>query len=287
MKKQALNFLWINLEFPAKPHPYADKGYIYNPIPSEYIENMQKAAKTNSDADVFLWVDSKRLTPLQYQWLKATIAPVKLQDLRSIPEYNKEVLYNQGDNNTTWREDAGKKSIIWQQVDAAKILIALQGKYVQSFFVDMDHAHIKLNNAEVQKRINKYGFLIGQEDINPPPFIHNMSESLRENIGTIENQFFAITPRSKLLFKALYKETIKTAHKEGDNGWLVFKTKFEQLIYKKKTTKNKVAYTLDAEGSPAYQPGASNAYGVYDVCDNRTVLTSRMLNEPSQIKVTL
>ena len=66
---------------------------------------------------------------------------VQLKDLRSIPEYDKEPLYNEAETDPHWR-DGGQASLIWRQVDAAKILVSLQGNYDQTFFADLDHAHL-------------------------------------------------------------------------------------------------------------------------------------------------
>jgi len=265
MKKQALNFLWINLELPARKDP--KDGYIYNPMPSEYIENMRKAAKLNPNADTSLWVDSKRLSPLQYSWIKATIAPTQLKDLRSIPEYNNEDLYSKGDTNPNWREGL-KHSLIWRQVDAAKILIALQSSdYEQSFFVDMDFAHIELDSPDVQKRIEKFGFLIGGYRLK--------HKDITDKI--IENQFFGITSKSKPLFKEIYKKSLDDAY-AGYNGWKVFRNAFEEKRRCLPCDTSNMIYDILPKGSLSYQPSSKNVTG-YD----RTPSLEKK-KEPTQIK---
>jgi len=245
-KEQSLNFLWLNLDLPAHPDP--ESGYISNPIPGEYIENIRKSAKINPNADISLWVDSKRLTPLQYSWLKASITPVELQDLRSIPEYNNEDLYNHGEENPYWR-NVKKDTTIWRQVDAAKILVALQGNYSQSFFLDLDYAHIKLDTPEIQQRLNDYGFLIGQRTYKP--LIVNGVEQHSESI--LENQFFGITGKSKEIFTDLYKDTLVESYK-GNNGWRIFKAKFKDIVAEMKKPQEDIAYDIRPDGSQAYHP---------------------------------
>src|SRR5471030_3291714 len=65
---QAMNFLWLNLDLPAKPDP--EDGSIREPLPLKYIENVREAGKNNKAAEMFLWVDSKRLTERQMEFLK-------------------------------------------------------------------------------------------------------------------------------------------------------------------------------------------------------------------------
>lgn len=273
MKKQALNFLWLGLDLPAIPCPYED--HIYNPMPSEYIENVNRAAKNNPETDTSLWVDSERLTPLQYAWLKAALpAPVKLQDLRSIPEYNSEALYNEGDANKCWREENDQSSLIWRQVDAAKVLITLQGDYEQSFFTDMDYAHLELNSDEIQERMNEYGFLIGEYSCTSDLDIERK----------IENQFFGITKENKEFFKDLYVKTIDEAYK-GENGWPIFVEAFTSKIKEMGSTQATVAYSVKPKGSPAFQPGAQSKYGVLDDSGHYFVKTPSMIGERNLIHV--
>lgn len=271
MKKKALNFLWLGLDLPAKAHPNEDKGYINNPLPSEYIRNMQEAAKHNQDADTILWVDSKRLTPLQHSWLKATVAPVEMKDLRSIPEYDNEALYNEGDTNQNWRTSFGQKSPIWRQVDAAKVLTVLQGNYEQSFFADMDFAHIDYSSPEVQDRMNDYGFLIG----GYRPSMENEEHKI------IENQFFGTSKRSKNLFKDIYKKSLKEAY-DGKNGWKIFKDRFKGIIEETRADHISVVYDIRPKGSPSFQPGSKNKFGSKDTPNK---VTTSMTEEPKYISL--
>src|SRR4051812_48194765 len=82
---QVLNFLWLNLDFPAPPDP--EKG-IRQPLPEKYIKNVRKAGNAHPTAEVDLWVDGQRLTEKQMKYLKLSIEDglenVHLRDLRSI-----------------------------------------------------------------------------------------------------------------------------------------------------------------------------------------------------------
>ena len=160
-KSQAVNFLWLNLDCPAKPDP-AD-GSIRKPLPEEYIENVREAGRRYPDAEIRFWVDSKRLTEKQMKYLQciveADVQNVHVRDLREIPAYESEKLYNESETNEHCR--ASYKSKIWLQVDTAKILISLQGDFDQSFFADLDHAHLDIGSQEVQAMLDKHGLMIG------------------------------------------------------------------------------------------------------------------------------
>src|SRR5262249_40393716 len=134
------------------------------PLPANYIENVRRAAATNPSAEIMLWVDSKRLTERQLSYLKNAIEEghpnAHLKDLRDIPAYSQQPLYNQAETESTWRAE-GQTALIWRQVDAAKVLVSLQGNFDQTFFCDLDHAHLKINSSPVQRALKKHGLFVG------------------------------------------------------------------------------------------------------------------------------
>lgn len=125
MTSQVFNFLWLHLDFPAQTDVAQEMP---EPMPARYIRSVRAAANRHPDTAVALWVDSKRLTKRQMAYLKQEIEidlpNVHVKDLRDIPAYANEALYNQAETASYWR-DEDKKSMIWRQVDAAKILVSL------------------------------------------------------------------------------------------------------------------------------------------------------------------
>ena len=113
MTSQALNFLWLNLDLPAVSDP--EDGSIREPLPLKYIESVRKAGEANPHTDVCLWVDSLRLTERQLMFLQEALEEgrtnVHLKDLRSIPSYRREKLYNEPETNPNWRSEIGRAHV--------------------------------------------------------------------------------------------------------------------------------------------------------------------------------
>jgi lambda repressor-like predicted transcriptional regulator len=197
-KTQALNFLWLNLDLPAKPDPV--DGSIRLPLPEEYIQNVRDAGKRHPQADIHLWVDSRRLTARQWTYLEAVVEDempnVHVKDLCSIPQYRDEELYSRAETKKDWR--VGYSGVVWLQVDAAKILISLQGDYDQRFFADLDHAHLDIESDSVQKMLSEQGMLIG-------------ATSAEEN-SSIENQLWGFDRSREQFFKDYYAEGLKMSY---------------------------------------------------------------------------
>lgn len=193
MAAQVFNFLWLNLDLPAPPDP-AD-GSIRVPLPFKYIRNVRKAAQKNPGTDVVLWVDSQRLTERQLGYLHRMVEEklpnARVQDLRGIAAYDSEELYNRPQEGVRWR-DGGQTSTIWLQVDAAKILISLQGDYEQAFFADLDHAHLEINSDKVQGMMNSCGLMIG---------------SVSTKYAEIENQLWGFNRSRRDFFELYYQAT--------------------------------------------------------------------------------
>ncbi len=243
MTSKVLNFLWLNLELPPPPDP-AD-GKIRAPLPAKYIGNVRKAGKKHPAAEIDLWVDSKRLTERQMAYLKESIEKgmqnVHLKDLRSIPAYDKENLYNKGETDQKWR-DCGQTSLIWRQVDAAKVLVSLQGNFDQTFFADLDHAHLDIDGHKVQDRLKENGLLIG-------------SMSRFKMFTSVENQLWGFDRSRRGFFEDYHAKALKCAY-YGDNAWsaLVYKVHNDLECAEGKSLK-RICLPIGSDLSSAKHPG--------------------------------
>lgn len=240
---RAFHFLWLNLDLPAPPDP-AD-GSLRAPLPPKYIDNVRMAGSSNPGTDIMLWVDSKRLTERQFAFLKTAIETdrpnVYLKDLRDIPAYDREPLYNQGETDQHWR-NSGQNALIWRQVDAAKVLVSLQGNYDQAFFSDLDHAHMGIANRTMQDMITKNGLMIGSA----------------EYFGiSIENQLWGFNRRRREFFTQYYDDALKAAY-DGQNGWRALVNKVEkELQIKEGLELTDFCLRVTDDCSRAEQPGHS------------------------------
>jgi hypothetical protein len=256
MPSQVLNFLWLNLELPAPQDPAG--GGIFEPMRASYIENIRKAALAHPQAEIDLWVDSKRLTEKQMAYLKALIengaTNAHLKDLRDIPAYNEDALYNKGETDPEWR-GGGQHSLIWRQVDAAKILVSLQGNYEQTFFADLDHAHLDIDSPQVQNMLKKHDVLIGSSNDQSP---------------RIENQLWGFTPKRRKFFEEYYETALQAAD-NGMNAWNELVRKADRELIKKqwfipsrkKAPLKEICLLIVAQGGRATQPGScmGDGYG--------------------------
>ncbi|MBI1214495.1 MAG: hypothetical protein GC185_01590 [Alphaproteobacteria bacterium] len=241
MASQVYNFMWLNLDA-AQPDP--EDGSIRHPLPLKYLDNVRKAGKDNPGAEVVLWVDSKRLTQKQMDFLESTLEEdrpnVHLKDLRTIPAYDQEPLYNEVEKNPNWR-NGGQTSLIWRQVDAAKVLVTLQGDFDQSFFADLDHAHLEINGKTVQKMLNDHGLMIG-------------SYSDSDNVS-IENQLWGFTARRREFFESYYETSLQCAY-NGRNAWRDLVNKVDKEIVKgERVELKKFCLPIKDDGTRAEQPG--------------------------------
>jgi hypothetical protein len=236
---QVLNFMWLNLELPARPDPA--EGAVREPMPAHYIKNVRAAALRHPSADIVLWVDSKRPTEKQMAYLKETIeggsSNAALKDLRSIPAYDSEKLFNENAADARWR-DMDQTSEIWRQVDAAKVLISLQGSYDQTFFADLDRAHLDIDRTAVQERLQKNGLFIG-------------SPSGRKDNVSIENQVWGFEKRRRRFFESYYQQALKDAY-DGENAWnsLIWKVRLE-LMSREAIPLQEICLPLRGDGTEA------------------------------------
>ncbi len=122
---------------------------------------------------------------------------VHVKDLCSIPAYADEELYSRAETEKDWR--SGYQGVVWLQVDAAKILISLQGDYDQSFFADLDHAHLDIESDSVQNMLSDHGLLIGSS-----------SEYYNDSI---ENQLWGFDRSRRKFFEDYYAEAMRISYK--------------------------------------------------------------------------
>lgn len=238
---QVYNFLWLNLDMPPKDDP--EDGSIREPLKPRYIQNVREAALDNPATDVFLWVDSKRLTEKQMIFLQESleedIPNVKLKDLRTIPAYDEEPIYNEAETNKKWRSGS-QTSTIWRQVDTAKILITLQGNYDQSFFADIDHSKLGINSIKVQEMLDKHGLMIGASSATG---------------FSVENQLWGMARSRRPFFESYYITALKSAYK-GNNAWndLVSKVS-KELNDEEGISSREIILPIDGDGTSAEHTG--------------------------------
>ncbi|MBU1136077.1 MAG: hypothetical protein ABIG37_02270 [Nanoarchaeota archaeon] len=201
---KAYNLLWISPHFPTSGEEFRQ------PIPDQTIENIYGIAERNPNTDVQLWIDSRRMTDAQIGWLEKIIGKsssinMVLHDFRNVPEYNNHSLYNQPDDSPNWRFD--KHSLIWRQVDAARILACLQSGQDQVFYSDADVTNLIVDSDEVQSRIKKHGIIL--------------AGAVDEKSGYpwYENQLFGFDSRKRDFFRLLYNRTLNDIAVKGEKGY--------------------------------------------------------------------
>ena len=261
MVSRVLNFIWLNLDLPAPLDP--EDGSIREPLPKKYIENVRKAGAVHPSAQIVLWVDSQRLTLRQMDYLRLSIEDgrpnVHLQDLRTITAYDQEPLYNQAEINPDWRRS--QDGLIWCQVDAAKVLVSLQGNFDQVFFADLDHAHLDIVSRQVQGALKKYGMFIGAAGL------------------MIENQTWGFNRRRIDFFERYYATALESAHKSM-NAWedLIYQVK-DELVRGEGIPLEKVCIHIEGDGSQAEQTGHQWRTGYGTQTTAPVLIPNRQLHE--------
>lgn len=238
---RALNFLWMNLDLQGIFRKF-DEAF-REPLPPQYIESIRKAGAANPDTQVSLWVDSKRMTAAQLEYLQKTLegAPnVRVRDLRDIPAYDQEALFNRAELSPGWRNER-KDTLIWRQVDVAKVLVSLQGDFDQVFYADLDFASIETGSENVQAMLNKHGILARG-------FIHKEK-------AAFENQLWGFDRRRHDFFERLYSSTLEAAYNH-ENGYGPFLNQIDMELAKGEGIDTReICFSGSHDGSSAYHPG--------------------------------
>ena len=245
LQTKAYNLLWVAPRLPEQ----GDLRYLNSkpPMPAKTVENVRGIAQGNRGVDVRLWVDSERITAEQYGWLERMTENcpsrnLSLLDLRMIAEYQEEELYRQPDTNLDWR--ANKQSLIWRQVDAARILVCLQGDYDQTFYSDADIRNLRVNARKVQRPMQKYGML----------FCYHAT------LGIPENGLFGFTRREKDSFRRLYNETVRYVKDFKRNGYDRYTQFLDRIEMDRRIPTEEMRFNVfarDFDGTEATHPGLS------------------------------
>ena len=203
VRERALNFVWLSPTF-------ANPGDEFKqPIPEKTVENIIQTARSNEGVQIRIWIDSKRISVSQIDYLQKLSETTKIKnlsicDLRTIPAYANQSLFQQPDNNPDWRID--KHSMIWRQVDAARILACLDGQFNQKFYADADIQGLNINSDELQSKMSVAGVVLAGGIGN-------------SGYAWYENQMFGFDNRQRTFFEKLYALSIKEAHLKHENGY--------------------------------------------------------------------
>ena len=205
MVSQAYNLVWLSPKFAQEGAEFRE------PIPHETFENIQFIASRNPAVDIRLWIDSKRLTALQMDWIETMVSRdvlrnFSIQDLRRIREYDDEPLFSQSEDSADWRTN--KHSLIWRVVDAARILASLQGEHDQSFYSDADIINLVINDDRIQEMLSTHGFIV--------------SVIPCDQSNDIENQAFGFNRDKRDAIRFLYQRTLEDVQLSQRNGYDAF-----------------------------------------------------------------
>lgn len=217
------------------------------PMPANYIEAACRASHNNPNADVHLWMDFERLNTDQIAYMRQRFQEqggpnLELKNLRDITTYRSENLYNLNNASHTWRRQL-KHEVIWRQVDAAKILICLQGdQYEQTFFADLDFAALIIEDPFLQNTIQKHGLLVRAEI------------DLKTRMTILENQAWGFTRKRASLFEVIYRQTLMNAY-DGYNGHAAYIDHIGALAKYENFDIRDLVYFGFHDKTQAYHPG--------------------------------
>ncbi len=289
-RTKAYNLLWIPPRFPKisifEPTP-EDRPFC-QPIPDKTVENMLRIAEQNEQVDVRLWVDSERLNRAQMEWLremagKACTRNMQILDLESISEYRSDQWFHQPDLSQNWRHN--KHSLIWRQVDTARILAGVQGDYEQSFYSDADVTNLIIDSQNVQEQLQKHGVIVS-------------GWPTQDGAG-YENQLFGFTRERKSLFFRLYEQTLEYVKSHGRNGYdpfiIFINSKFKD---EEKIDTREIVFSPEYDDTRASHPGLDihcplpkNERGAVDVyqstifdLDSLVLLSTEILEKTYLVK---
>ncbi|MFO1241944.1 MAG: hypothetical protein U1E36_01880 [Rickettsiales bacterium] len=217
--KQAYNMVWLSPKFVSSDNQNTTS--FFEPIPTHPLQSMMDAAQRNPSADVFLWIDSKRMTREQMEWLQATVVSCPsgnffLRDLRDIPRYCEEKLFNQPDDNLNWRQQ--KQSLIWAQVDTARVLVVEEclraGGYDNAAYADADVIDFDFQRPKIKKALEQYGVIIARQ----------------QKSSWVEHHMFAFNKSRLPELNALLDSTLDWVYRKHQNGYRPFQDFIEPFL---------------------------------------------------------
>ncbi len=225
---------------------------------------MREAGIRHPQAEMVLWVDSKRLTEKQMAYLKQSIEEglpnVHLKDLRSIRAYGRQHLYNKAEKNSKWR-NCGQTAVIWRQVDAAKILVSLQGNYDQTFFADLDHAHLDIGSRKIQGMLKNHGLMIG---------------SSNSYYASLENQLWGFDRSREKFFKQYYTKALIAAYLHQNAYSTLLRKVRKDIVKKEKIPSEEICLLIDSDGTSASQPGSRFSDGYSKKANPSLISTGKL-----------
>ncbi|MBP7708794.1 hypothetical protein KA107_03840 [Candidatus Pacearchaeota archaeon] len=232
------NLVWIP---PRKPVGRILKKEFHQPIPTKTLENIESIATKNPNARVRLWTDSRRITPGQMNWLDAMVGRhqtgnLVLDDLAAIPAYSSETFYSHEDTSCNWR--LAKHSLIWRQVDSARILACLQNTLGQTYYSDADITNLLIDAEEVQTPIRKHGIIVS---------------GMIGEYGSIayENQLYGFDQRRRDFFHDLYLDTLRIAKEEKENGWQILISRIRKYASTNNIPQKEIVFKPTYDGTEA------------------------------------
>lgn len=206
--KTSYNLLWLGIRI--KSEQDREKEF-QMPFSKDKLDNIARISQENPNVDVRLWIDSRRHSKAQVEWFMNLPRELGFQnlvvvDLSDVEDYRREELFYQSEQNAYWR-DGRKDSLIWRQVDVAKLLVCTEGDYDRVFYSDLDDV-LDIDSEDVISKIERNGFVVCgvfHDDKKPG----------------IENQCFGFDRSKKENFVRLFYLTREKAY-QGENGYMTF-----------------------------------------------------------------
>ena len=237
---QCLNYVWLGDTFARADEPYKD------PMPPGYVPNLIQTAATNPHVDIYIWVDYRRLTKQQLGFFQHAVAQclsanVSIRDLLTIPGYRNEPLYQGEEANKDWR--GLKHSLIWRQVDAARVLVCIASlaSYDQVFYADWDITNLDINSDVIQRPVLQHGIVVsGKPD--------------RWHSPCIENQMMGFGRKQCVFMNDLYCTTIEDAKRLEINGYDALRFLCHKLAAVQKIQLIEILFGIQDTGVPAHCP---------------------------------
>lgn len=247
---QTYNLVWLTPRFVTSQPEGAPVYPLFRP---ETTQNMLDIARRNPGVDVRIWVDSQRHSSKQLGWLEAQTAKannLSALDLRDLREFRDTPFYSEEDQ-ANWRAD--KTSLIWRQVDAARLLVCredLGNSIDQTFYSDMDINNLTVNSPQVQKPLQKHGLIVA--GIFYESFL---GSSEARHAFSLENSVLGFTKNRSDFVNELYQSTVEDVTKNNQNGYyslIVLATK--RLRIAERVDLKEAIFPFKSDGTQAMHP---------------------------------